>query len=199
MTTLADFPLTHAGKLSSLLIAKRVVSFYEAINYLATLPYCQLAHPQDLTTVISQAGGTFTARNAFLAQLAHEQGIAELSLTLCVQKFDGETYPEVNRILARYGLSDLPDMNGCLKYQGRLYTVAEGSLSVRCEVLSEVEIAPVQIGTFKRRYHQKYLENWLQMEGLSGKWSVAQVWHIYQKCLRAIEAHWKNHRRPVAV
>ena len=197
MSFLPNFSLTSNGRLSNLLMSRNISTFGKAIDYLATLSYSASSNPQDLTLLISQGCGTFTARNAFLVQLAHEQGVTELALTLCVQKFDEEAYPEIKQVLADHGLEGLPDMNGCLKYQGRLFSLSESSLLIRCEVLSDVEIAPVQIGTFKRRYHQKYLENWLQMEGLNRKWSVEQVWRVHQECLRTIEVHGRS-RRPVA-
>ena len=197
MAFLPDFPLTRSGKLSQLLVARQITTFHGAVDYVAGLPYRRLDNPRDLTILLTSSGGTFTARHALLVQLAREQGVTELMLTLCVYELD-RYGPRVEQILRHYGLIGLPDMCGCLKYHGSLFTITEGSFCPQREVVSEIEIAPAQIGNFKRRYHQNYLENWLQLEGLDQSWSVEQVWRIREECLRAIERYWNGRRRPTA-
>ena len=197
MFHLPDFPLTHPGKLSHLLVARGVTSFHDAVEYLRKLPYCRLEDPRDLAVIITRSGGTFTARHALLVQLAREQGLTDLLLTLCVYEFNQEDGPEVGQVLRQYGLVTLPEMCGCLKYRQRLFTIAERGLCLQREVVSEVEIAPAQIGNFKKRYHHKYLENWLQLEKLDQHWSVEQVWRIREECLQAVERHCNQRRQPV--
>lgn len=199
MTHLPNFSLAQSGKVSSLFIAHGATHYYDAVGYLKELPYRRLDNPRDLSSVFAQQGGTFTARHALLVQLAREQGVMDLSLTLCVYELNEEDCPEVSQTLRHYGLSTLPEICGCLKYRQQLYTLAEDNLCLRREVVSEVEIAPAQIGNFKKRYHQNYLENWLQLEKLDQKWSVEEVWNIREECLHVLTSHWNDGcRQPLA-
>ena len=197
MTSLPNFSLIHPGKLSLALINSGVSTFHKAVELLAALPYRRLDNPRDLSEVFIQGGSTFTARHALLVQLAREQGVTDLSLILCAYEFN-QYDSVVDRILRRYRLIGLPDMCGYLKYQNQLISVVKGGFCPRQRVVSEMEIAPVQIGNFKRRYHQKYLENWLQLEGLNRTWSVEQVWKVREECLDAIEQLWDSSRQPIA-
>ena len=198
MISLPNFALAQPGKLSQLLAAHGVTTFRAAIDYVQELPYRRLENPRDLAGVLTHHGGTFTARHALLVQLAREQGVNDLTLTLCVYEFNQEDCPRIEQVLEQYGLIALPEMCGCLKYRQQLFTIADDSLCVQREVLSEVEIAPAQIGNFKKRYHQNFLENWLQLEKLNQQWSVEQVWSVREECLRAIERHRNHRRQPLA-
>ena len=199
MIYLPDFPLTRPGKLSQLFLRQGITNFQAALAYLKALPYRRIDNPRDLSVVFTQRGGTFTARHALLVQVAREQGVTDLALTLCVYAFNQESCPGVDNVLHRYGLESLPEICGCLKYRQQLFTMQEETMCLNQEVVSEIEIAPVQIGNFKKRYHQNYLRNWLQLEKLDRKWTVEQVWRIREECLRAIEHHWNHRRRPLTV
>ena len=179
-------------------MAQGITQYEEAIEYLRALPYRRIHNPRDLTTVLALQGGTFTARHALLVQLAREQGVLDVSLTLCVYELNKEVCPAVVPVLHRHGLSTLPEMCGCLKYRRKLFSIAENNLGLQCEIVSEVEIAPAQIGNFKKRYHQRYLENWLQLEKLDRSWSVERIWRVREECLTAIEKHWNGRRQPLA-
>ena len=191
------FTFTRPGKLTQLFVNQGIVNFQAAWAYLAAMPYGRLSNPRDLTAVFVQQCGTFTARHALLAQVAREQGITDLALVLCVYDFDRD-YPLVDRVLSQYGLPYLPEMSGCLKYRRQLISIEGQGNSVRRDVVSQIEIAPAQIGNFKHRYHKNYLENWLLLEKLDRKWSIDQVWRIREECLRAVEQDWNNHRQSMA-
>lgn len=194
---LPDFPLTHPGKLSQQLVQQNITSFRAAVAYLGELPYQRLASPRDFASVLAQRGGTFTARHALLAQLAREQGVSEVSLVLGVVNFNRERWPAVDQILNDTGLLALPEVRGCLKYRQQLLSTEEPS-GFKQGVVSAIEIAPVQIGNFKRRYHLNYLRNWLQLEKLSPSWTLDQLWQVREKCLAAIARHWNQRRQPLA-
>ena len=197
MTSLPNFSLVRPGKLSLTLVNRGLDTFHKVAELLATLPYRRLDDPRNLSEVFVRAGSTFTARHALLVQIAREQRVTDLSLALCAYEFDRYD-PVVDQILRRHRLIGLPDMCGYIKYQNRLVSIVEGSFCPQQRVVSEMEIAPVQIGNFKRRYHQKYLENWLQLEGLDRIWSVEQVWKVREECLEAVERHWNGSRQPLA-
>ncbi|MGB3849811.1 MAG: hypothetical protein WA958_07560 [Tunicatimonas sp.] len=195
MKSLPDFPLVRPGKLSSWFAHRRIKQFSEAVVYVRTLFYRRTNGSSNLS-VLEDSAGSFTARNALLVQLAQEQGYQSLHLALCVHSFD-RNYPGagVGGILEENGLSTLPNVQGCIKHRGQMYTVATDSLALEAELLSAIEIAPVQIGTFKRRYHQNYLRNWIQIERLEPDWSVEALWEVRSQCLCGVAEQWNNYVR----
>ncbi len=197
MTDLPAFAFTCPGKFTQLFVNQGITDFYTAWAYLEELPYRRMSNPRDLSAVFTLQGGTFTARHALLAQVAQEQAVTDLSLVLCVYDFNRDC-PIIGDVLRQYALPVLPEICGCLKYRQQLYSLEERSRSLRRDVISEIEIAPAQIGNFKRRYHRNYLENWLSLERIDRKWSVEQVWRIREECLRAVEQHWNSRRQPMA-
>lgn len=196
MKSLPDFPLLRRAKLSQLFVDRNITHFHEAIACLKRLPYQRTSEARELSCVLSKSGGSFTARNALLVQLAHEQGVSDLRLSLCMHEFD-QNCAGVRDILSRQGLINFPEARGCIKYQGQLFTVASDALCLNAEVLSEIEIAPAQIGVFKQRYHKNYLGNWLQLEKLDQIWSVETLWSVRTECLRHIAMQWNECLRSV--
>ena len=196
MKHLPDFPLVRTAKLSELFIDRKITHFSEAVAFLRTLPYRRTSKSRDLSSVITDAGGSFTARNALLVQLSREQGFKDLLLSLCTHEFD-RNCSGVRAILDEQGLGGLPDAQGCIQYQGQMFTVADRSLCLEAEVLSEIEIAPAQISTFKRRYHQNYLSNWMQLERLDQRWSVETLWGVRSRCLDQVAQQWNRRLRSV--
>ena len=196
MKHLPDFPLVRTAKLSSLFIDRKIMHFSDAVAYLQALPYRRTSASRDLSSVITDSGGSFTARNALLVQLSREQGFNEVSLSLCTHEFD-RNCPELSAILDEQGLAGLPEAQACIQYQGQMFTVADRSLCLEVEVWSAIEIAPVQISTFKRRYHRNYLSNWMQLERLDQLWSVEKLWGIRSRCLEQVALHWNRGLRSV--
>lgn len=197
MKHLPNFPLVRPAKLSSWFIDQGITDFSGATAHLRTLPYRRTSESGDLSAVLNRSGGSFTARNALLVQLSREQSFNDLSLALCMHAFD-QNCPGVNDILSERGLECLPDAQGCIQYQGQMFTVADDSLCLETEVLSEIDIAPAQINTFKRRYHQNYLSNWMQLERLDRAWSVEALWEVRSQCLRAVAQQWDHCLRSVS-
>lgn len=197
MKHLPDFPLVRPAKLSSWFIDRKITHFSGAVAHLKTLPYRRTSESCDLSAVLNNPGGSFTARNALLVQLSREQGVKDLLFSLCMHEFD-RNCPGVGAILGERGLECLPDAQGCIQYQGQMFTVADDSLRLEAEVLSEIEIAPAQISTFKRRYHQNFLSNWMQLENLDQVWSVEALWEVRSRCLRQVAQQWNRCLRSVS-
>lgn len=196
MKHLPDFPLVRPAKLSQLFIDRKITQFSGAVAYLRKLPYRRTSESRDLSSIITDSGGSFTARNALLVQLSREQGFKDLSLSLCTHEFD-RNCPGVSTILDEQNLAGLPEAQGCIQYRGQMFTVADDSLCLEAEVLSAIEIAPAQISTFKRRYHQNYLSNWMQLGRLDQRWSVENLWGVRSRCLDQVAQQWNRCLRSV--
>ena len=198
MKHLPDFPLVRPAKLSRLFIDRHVTHFHEAVAFLGGLPYRRGNDPRDLSLIFTNPGGSFTARNALLVQLAREQGVTDLSLTLCMHEFN-QSCAGVGAILAQQGLTSIPEARGCVWYRGQRFSIADDSHCLSPEVLSEIEIAPAQVGTFKQRYHKNYLSNWLQIEKLDRAWSVESLWEVRAECLRHVAQQWNERLRSKSI
>ena len=72
-----------------------------------------------------------------------------------------------------------------LKFKDDMYDITTVNQMPRTEIISEIEIAPLQIGSFKKRYHLNYIENWLQIEKMY-KHSVREIWQIREECMQVI-------------
>ncbi len=197
MLLLPDFPITRPGRFSDYFIERHVASFHEVVRYLERLPYQRLNDPRDYELVLSEGGGTFTARHAILTQLANEQQVTGLALALCVYDLSGDHWTEVGNVLGQYGLHRLPEVCGCIKYRKQFYSL-EDVTAAKSGVVSAVDIVPVQIGNFKRRYHSNYLANWATLENTGQSWSVAQLWSIRDQCLSALAQQWNHQRSSVS-
>ena len=185
MKSLPNFPIRASGIISSALRQRGVTTFHEALDYLASLPYGCPTALCDLKLLV-ESQYSFTARHALLVQLAQEQQVSDITLALCAYDLADCYGSWVNPILRRHQLPSLPEIDACLKYQDQIFTLETPDQCPHQEIISAIEIAPMQIGSFKRRYHRNYMEHWLQIEGLDQQWTVAQVWNIREECLRAI-------------
>ena len=185
MKSLPNFPIQASGTVSSALRKRGITTFCEAMNYLARLPYGCSAKVHDLKLLI-ESQCSFTARHALLVQVAQEQQVSGITLVLCAYNL-ADCYSWINPILRHHQLPSLPEIDACLQYEDQILTLETPDHCPNQEIISAIEIAPVQIGNFKRRYHQNYIEHWLQIEGLDHRWTVAQVWDIREECLQAIE------------
>lgn len=185
MKSLPNFPIQALGTISAALRKRRVTTFHEAIHYLASLPYGRYTEGPDLK-LLAESQCSFTARHALLVQVAQEQQVSAITLALCAYDLADCYRPWINPILRRHQLPSLPEIDACLKYEDHVFTLETPDYCPNQEIISAIDIAPVQIGNFKRRYHQNYIEHWLQIEGLDHQWTVAQVWNIRGECLKAI-------------
>ena len=186
MKSLPNFPIQAPGIVSSALRKREVTTFHEAIDYLASLPYGYSTEVYDLK-LLAESQCSFTARHAMLVQLAQEQRVSTIKLALCAYDLADCYGPWINPVLRRHQLPSLPEIDACLKYEEQVFTLETPDHCPHQEIISAIDIAPVQIGNFKRRYHRNYIEHWLQIEGLDQRWTVEQVWNIREECLQAIQ------------
>ena len=197
MHLLPDFPITRPGRLSDHFREQQMTTFYEVVKYLESLPYDRLNDPRNYASVLTRGRGTFTARHAILVQLANEQQIAHLTLALCVYDLAGRQWTEVGSVLRRHGLDSLPEVCGCIRHEQGFYSLEETTMAKQ-GIVSAVEIAPLQIGNFKRRYHSNYLANWIALENMGSTWSVAALWAVRNECLEALARQWNSQRSSVS-
>lgn len=180
------------GKISQLCLDKGLFYLQDVISYLRDLPYGRTSDKRKLELALTEGRGTCTVKHALLVQLAFENGIRGLRLALCTYNMTEASHAEVRPILQYYGLKAIPEARCFIKYHDSIYNLAGRHQAFRPEIVSEIEIAPLQIGTFKKRYHKNYIENWLQIERLHKQWSPDQIWSIREECIEAAEENWES-------
>lgn len=189
MVELIDFPICDRGVLSAQLLAEGIHNFHQAIRHMSQLPYGRISDNKDLSLILTEKRGTYTAKHAFLVKLARENNVRDVKLTLTVIHMHECHTAGVKSILSRHGLPTFPEARGYLKYDGHLFDVCAGTVldeSFADYLIAEIEIEPQQIGRFKTKYHQKFIKNWLQIEKLHKRWTPEDIWKIREECIHAM-------------
>ncbi len=196
MYTLVNFDIHPSGKLSQQLLQLGIADFHSVIQYVKALPYGRTSNCRNLELVLSEQCGTHSIKHAFLAQVARENQVDEIKLSLCAFNMDRINTDVVGPVLHKYDIEAIPEITCLLKYKDEIFDITTDSQLPRAEIISEIEIAPVQIGIFKKRYHLNYIENWLQIEKLYYR-SVREIWQIREECLQRIKEKYTRHARPL--
>lgn len=186
MGTLLNFPIISSGKLSQRLMRLGITDFHSAIEYVKALPYGRTTNSRNLELVLTEQCGTHSLKHAFLAQLANENQISTIKLSLCSFNMCSENTKVIGSLLSRHGIKAIPEVTCLLKYKDTIFDITTHNQLPRAEIISEIEIAPQQVANFKKRYHLNYIENWLQIEKVH-HFSVEEIWKIREKCIKIIK------------
>jgi hypothetical protein len=190
-----DFPLLADSRLSALCREMGIATFAELIAYLRGLPYGRISNKKKPELVLQQGRGTVSSKHALLIQLACENRINDLKLALCTYPMAAKTHPEAAAVLSDYGLACIPEARCLVKYDNRLFNLMRKEEEPLPEITSEIEIAPQQIANFKKRYHRKFIQSWLQIERLHKQWNTDQIWSVREECIEAAEQNWPSDAR----
>jgi len=181
--------LSPLGPLSAEVIACGMTDFRAVGRYLQALPYGRTADRADFRAVLRAGRGTCSTKHAFLAALAHEQGLPVV-LTLGIYAMHERNTPGVGAVLTQYGLASLPEAHCYLIYAGRRIDVTrcgKAPTEPITELLHEESIIPEQIGDYKVTLHRHFMQRWInanaeQVRGLS----FEDVWRIREACIAAL-------------
>lgn len=184
---LANFRIQPKGRISQFCLERGLHFLEDVIDYLRSLPYGRTSDKRDLAMVLIEGRGTCSAKHALLVQLAQEHSEHEMRLALCTYNMNSKVHPEIADVLQHYQIGSVPEARCFIKYQGGIYNLCGQRSPVQPDIVSEIEIAPMQTVTFKRRYHKNYIENWLQIERLNKRWNSEEIWNIREKCVRTAE------------
>ena len=184
---LSNFRIQPEGRISKICLSKELYTLEEVITHLKVLPYGRTSDKRDLAMVLVEGRGTCSAKHALLVQLANENGHENIRLALCTYGMTASVHPEVSVILQQHQLEVIPEARCFVKFQGGIYNLCGQRSPLQPDIISEIEIAPMQTATFKRRYHKNYIENWLRIERLNRRWDSEEVWNIREACIQAVQ------------
>ena len=121
MKSFQPFPnarLKPGGRITKQFLTHGITDFQSAAHHVHQLPYGINTDRTDIRLVLSEGQGTCSTKHALLSQLAREQGL-EVSLMIGIFKMTASNTPGVGPVLAKYGLSYLPEAHCYLMFQGR--------------------------------------------------------------------------------
>ncbi len=186
MCTLPNFRL-QTGRLSQQMLKRGISDFHAAIRYVRQLPYGRTSNCRHPELLMVEKCGTRSVKHAFLVQLAYENQVDDLRLAMCTFNIDAQNTEAAAPVLSTYQIDAIPEVTCLLKYKDEIFDLTSFTDYPAFEVMSEIEIAPLQIGNFKRRYHLNYIESWLELEKIR-HYSVEKIWQIREACIQAIAA-----------
>jgi hypothetical protein len=121
--------------------------------------------------------------------LAIEQNL-DVALVLGIYEMTEQNTPGVGAVLAKYGLTMLPEAHCYLRMAGKRIDVTRAAHRELAEpiadFLHEEEIDPAQITNYKNEVHKQYLSRWITYNGgLDGR-SIADIWKIREECIESL-------------
>ncbi len=185
---LPNFELTANATLSSIARQLGLNNFEEAAKYIQQLSYRRTSRKSDLSLVFKEECGTCSTKHATLAQLALENNISSIELTLGIYQMMEQNTPGVGKVLEATRLTYVPEAHMYLRHQGQRFDLTfngmEAALSPFDSLMDEISIEPQQIGDFKVHYHKQFLKQWLVKQSFS--YSLDEVWKIREACIAAL-------------
>ena len=169
---------------SALLIEQGITTWQEATKYIQQLPYGRNANREDLSLVITEEKGTCSSKHALLKSIAQENKIENVKLILCIFKMTIKNTPGIGRHILESGLPYIPEAHCFLSINGeRADFTAPSSTIKRIEqdILSETEIAPIQVAQWKVDFHKWYIQAWRISEEIEIDFDT--IWEVREKCI----------------
>jgi len=184
---LPDSVLKRSGTVSGAFSAAGVFDYRSAARHVRDLAYGRNSDRNDSLSVLREGRGTCSTKHALLARLAMEQELS-INLVIGIYEMNGRNTPGVGKVLARYGLTVIPEAHCYLTYAGDRVDVTRNisSAGPSERFLHEERISPDQIGAYKTAIHQAFIHDWLVYKGTDHPLKFDQIWKVREECIAAI-------------
>lgn len=184
---LPDSVLRRGGTVSGGFCAAGIFNYRSAARYVRDLAYGRNSDRNDSLNVLRERRGTCSTKHALLARLATEQELP-INLVIGIYEMNGRNTPGVGEVLARYGLTAIPEAHCYLMYAGDRVDVTRNVTAAAPigRFLHEERISPDQIGTYKTAMHEAFIRDWLVYKGIDHALSLDQIWKIREECIAAL-------------
>lgn len=189
LEAIADRPLALDGRVTRLFQALGIRDFGGAARHLLGLPYGRISDRERFWLVLVEGRGTCTTKHATLAALAGEQRI-DVRLMLGIYEMSERNTPGVGSVLARHGLSYIPEAHCYLEHGGGRIDVtgAQAGAEPIERFLHEEPITVEQIGAYKIELHRRFLRGWIARSEQARALGLDSVWRIREACIAALSA-----------
>src|SRR5690606_23950516 len=152
--------------------------------YIQQLPYGRNSNRCNFNLVLKEHKGTCSTKHAVLAEIAKENNIPKIKLILGIYKMCEENTPGVGSVLSKWDLKYIPEAHCYLKIKNNIIDLTRNtisSISFSSSLLSEEEITPIKIGSYKVKKHQAYLKEWIMTEAIP--YNFNDIWNIREACI----------------
>lgn len=190
ISALPDHALQSRGPVSSAFVARGCSTLREAAAYLEALPYGRNVDPSNEYCVLDEGRGTCSTKHALLARLLAEEGVAGVDLYIGIYEMNEANTPGVGAVLARYGLTSIPEAHCYLRSRASRIDVTRLDFHGQAEIqgfLFEEVIRPDQVGDYKRAVHRRVLAE------VAGRppyrdFDADTLWVIREECIHALSS-----------
>lgn len=185
---LPQFQIESEQKVSRDFLQLGIKDFHSATRYVWDLPYGRNSNSADYTLVLAEKKGTCSTKHAILAKLAQEHE-EDIHLVTGIYEMCEQNTPGVGKVLNKYALTYIPEAHCYLTYRGCRFDFTRHLESNGQPIdffLYEETIQPDQIGEYKRKLHQAFLQEWLRDEKLDSITCWEALWGIRDECIQAL-------------
>ena len=179
-------PIVAAGPISDAFLEHGPATVRDAFERVWRLPYGRVAEPGNPLAPLAEGRGTCSTKHALLARLLDEQEL-ESELRLGIYEMCEANTPGVGEVLARHGLSSIPEAHCYLIVDGQRVDVTrldgQGEEPISAFMYEE-PIEVEDIGEYKRTLHRRFIDAWAleHDSGLDGE----ELWAIREACIEAL-------------
>jgi hypothetical protein len=188
MVTVSDFEILNKGPVSAAFLQVGILSFVQAMDYVAHLPYRRIADKNNVVGVIHEGCGTCSSKHLALAALAKEQGHQEVKLVFWVFRMNAQNLPKSASILKKYQLDYLPEVHVCLDINGALHdaTWKGRALPAPEQDFMFAQFADTKlIYQVKKSLHHRCMEGFLKEHPML-PYRIEQLFTIREECIHAL-------------
>jgi len=183
-----------AGPLTSAFLLLGKKDPRSAGQYIHRLPYARNSRPEAPLIVLSEGHGTCSTKHALLRRLAIEQGL-DIALVLGIYEMSGQNTPGVGKVLARHGLTVLPEAHCYLRVAGKRIDLTrswnrspanQAPAQPISHFLLEEDIDPMQITDYKTSVHKQFLAQWITDQREVAGRSLSEIWSVREECIASL-------------
>ena len=183
-----NFEIQSDRPISQAFIDLQKENFWQAATYIQDLGYKRNSNKTNSLAVLKDGYGTCSTKHALLKRLADENEKLEFQLMLGIFTMNSYNTPKITSILEQYQLSEIPEAHNYLKWNHQIIDFT--SRTWRKEnfepfLLKEIEIIPEQIIDFKVKFHQNFLQDYLDQHP-EISYSLEELWKIREECILAL-------------
>lgn len=174
--------------LTTLVKDKGIKNWSELIEFTQKLPYGRNQNREDFSLVIKENKGTCSSKHSFLKKIADLNNFDNVNLFLGMYRMNNLNTPKIGDTILKSGLEYIPEAHCYLKLNNKRIDITNSNADIEnliCDIIQEIEIEPEQVNTFKVDYHKKYIQNWINENGI--KMDFEKVWKIREQCIKKLE------------
>lgn len=180
-----NFAINSSEPISQALIKLGIRDFSSACEHVQHLPYGRTSSRTDFLTVLLEGRGTCSSKHGLLVRLAEENNEHEIELIMGIFLMSPETHPQLAHFFQDKGYKVLPEAHCYLRYKGERfdYTSRNSRIDqITSKLVREQRIEPHQVGEWKVKLHQNFIEGWLRRQ-INFDLTFDEIWTDREKCI----------------